>query len=95
MITKYITAAVVRFDPFQKGKAGRIFLSLIPQSARNSIKLTTEVLTPNSAKGPIISVTFRDGRQVDVDPTKTSITDLVDELDRHSRHLLLEEQMRG
>ncbi|KAK9458831.1 mitochondrial 54S ribosomal protein mL53 [Lipomyces oligophaga] len=95
MITKYITAATVRFDPLVKAGPARIFLSLFPPAARVFIKPKIEYLNAQSTKEPIVSVTFSDGKTLEFNPTMTTINGLVGELDRHSRHLEVEEQLKG
>ncbi|KAK9238134.1 hypothetical protein V1525DRAFT_342393 [Lipomyces kononenkoae] len=95
MMTKYFTSAVVRFDPLSKRKTARIFLARIPPTTRNLIKIQTEFLGKGSSHEPLISVTFRDGKTIDLDPSKESIGDVIDQLDRHSRALHLQEQMNS
>ncbi|KAK7204249.1 hypothetical protein BZA70DRAFT_280334 [Myxozyma melibiosi] len=94
MITAYMKSAIVRFDPLTKAKPARIFLSLIPPHARAAIKVDTKILNKSSTATPIMSVTFKDDKVIEADPTKTPIDDFVAELDRYSAGLKLEEQLR-
>ncbi|KAK9484553.1 hypothetical protein V1527DRAFT_497460 [Lipomyces starkeyi] len=95
MITKYFTSAVVRFDPLSQRKTARIFLARIPPTTRNLIKIRTEFLGKSPTDKPLISVTFRDGKTIELDPSKESIGDVIERLDRHSRALHLQEQMNS
>ncbi|KAJ8098331.1 hypothetical protein POJ06DRAFT_149568 [Lipomyces tetrasporus] len=95
MMTKYFTSAIVRFDPLSRRKTARIFLARIPPTTRNLIKIRTEFLGRSSTNKPLISVTFRDGKTIELDPCKESIDDVIEQLDRHSRTLHLQEQMNS
>ncbi|KAK9371175.1 hypothetical protein V1509DRAFT_6141 [Lipomyces kononenkoae] len=95
MMTKYFTSAIVRFDPLSPRKTARIFLARIPPTTRHLMKIQTEFLGKSSTNMPLISVTFKDGKTIDLDPNKESIGDVIDQLDRHSRALHLQEQMNS
>ncbi|KAK9455179.1 hypothetical protein V1511DRAFT_459224 [Dipodascopsis uninucleata] len=95
MITSYFSEVLVRVNPFLKGKTGRVFISRIPPKVRPTIKLQTEFLNNGSEKKPLIQVKFKDGKVIEVDPTTMSIVDVVQELDRHSRALLLKDQIES
>ncbi|KAK9478323.1 hypothetical protein V1514DRAFT_331628 [Lipomyces japonicus] len=95
MITKYFTEILVRLDPLSGGKTARVFLSLLPPRQRNQIKLRTEFISANQPNEPIIKVTYKDGKVVEVNPAKLSVADAVEEFDRQSRKLLLKERIEA
>ncbi|KAF3931682.1 hypothetical protein ABW19_dt0201766 [Dactylella cylindrospora] len=96
MITKFLTNVSVSFNPFSTlAKSARIFLSLLPPDARSTMKIQTKLLPRASEEAPRISVTFKDGKVMDLEPGKLSIKDLVEELDRHSRMLRKKEELGG
>ncbi|KAK9472650.1 mitochondrial 54S ribosomal protein mL53 [Dipodascopsis tothii] len=95
MITKYFQKVEVRFNPFVKGKTARVFLARIPPTVRQQIKVQSTVLPQDSTAPSLISVQFKDGKNIEVDPTTVSIVDVVEELDRHSRVLRLNEQINA
>ncbi|KAK6360764.1 39S ribosomal protein L44, mitochondrial [Orbilia blumenaviensis] len=96
MITKFLTNVAVSFNPFSKlSKSTRIFLSLLPPDARSTMKIQTKLLPRASEESPKIAVTFKDGKVMELEPSKLSIKDLVEELDRHSRILRKKEDLGG
>ncbi|KAF3923422.1 hypothetical protein ABW21_db0206555 [Orbilia brochopaga] len=91
MLTKFLTNVAVTFNPFSKlSKSTRIFLSLLPPDARQTIKIQTKVLPRTSEETPKI-----DGKLMELEPGKLSIKDLVEEVDRHSRMLRKKEELGG
>ncbi|KAF3920729.1 hypothetical protein AA313_de0206659 [Arthrobotrys entomopaga] len=96
MITKFLSNVAVSFNPFSKAsKSARIFLSLLPPDARSTMKIQTKLLPQTSDEAPKIAVTFKDGKVMELEPSKFSIRDLVEELDRHSRALRKKEDLGG
>ncbi|KAJ6260391.1 54S ribosomal protein L44 [Drechslerella dactyloides] len=96
MLTKFLTNVAVSFNPFSKlSKSTRLFLSLLPPDARQTIKIQTKVLPRTSEDAPKIAVTFKDGKLMELEPGKLSIKDLVEEVDRHSRMLRKKEELGG
>ncbi|KAK9466567.1 hypothetical protein V1512DRAFT_262940 [Lipomyces arxii] len=96
MMTKYFASATVILDPFIAGsKVARIFLSRIPPSSRHLIKLKTDIVSESPQKQQLIQVEYKDGTVLKFDPSKTTIGDVVEQLDRHSRAMQLKEQMNG
>ncbi|EPS37458.1 hypothetical protein H072_8848 [Dactylellina haptotyla CBS 200.50] len=96
MITKFLTNVIVSFNPFSKAsKSARIFLSLLPPDARSTMKIQTKLLPRASEDTPKIVITFKDGKVMELEPSKFSVKDLVEELDRHSRILRKREELGG
>lgn len=88
LITKYITKATVRFDPFGTlAASARSFLSRVPSSA----KVDLRVLNAQLKEAPLIEVTFKDKHVMKADPLTTTYNDLTDLLNSHSRKLLIQD----
>ncbi|KAL2271312.1 hypothetical protein VTJ83DRAFT_683 [Remersonia thermophila] len=89
MITRFITDVTTRFNPFSpQARSARLFLSFLPPNARLSgVNITTQLLPRHSADPPTLYVKFKDGKEMNIDCTKTNIKSIVEEVDRHSRML--------
>ncbi|GCE98114.1 39S ribosomal protein L44, mitochondrial [Zygosaccharomyces mellis] len=97
MITKYFSKVVVKFNPFSKeAKTARLLLSSIPPAQRQlGTQIQNEVLSSASNKTPIIKVTFKDKKTMEVDPTKYTFQELSNYFDAHSRQLSLKETIES
>ncbi|CAH2445839.1 54S ribosomal protein L44, mitochondrial [Komagataella phaffii CBS 7435] len=96
MITKYFTKVSVKFNPFgPEAKGARLFLAALPSSLKKSCTINYEVLNSQSNKKPIIEVTYKDKKTLDVNPTSLNFNELSNLFDRHSRKLQLEESIQG
>ncbi|KAF2459906.1 39S ribosomal protein L53/MRP-L53-domain-containing protein [Lineolata rhizophorae] len=94
MITRYITAVSVRFNPFRpRSKAARSFLALLPPDARAAMKVEAAVLPRASAEPPVLNLKFKDGKEMNMDLRQVKIGDIVEEVDRHSRMLGRQEEL--
>ncbi|KAL2124636.1 hypothetical protein VTJ04DRAFT_1001 [Mycothermus thermophilus] len=95
MITRFITDVTTRFNPFSpSAKSARLFLSFLPPTARASgMNITTQLLPRHSTEPPTLYVKFKDGKEMNIDCTKTPIKSIVEEVDRHSRMLQKEEDL--
>jgi large subunit ribosomal protein L53 len=59
MITRYLTEVSTVFNPFStKGKAARLFLSFLPSAARQSVKVSTQILPRTSREKSWVNVKF-------------------------------------
>ncbi|CDO55003.1 similar to Saccharomyces cerevisiae YMR225C MRPL44 Mitochondrial ribosomal protein of the large subunit [Geotrichum candidum] len=94
MITKYFNTVVVKYNPLlAASKPARIFLANIPPAQRQQLTLTHRILEPNSTEPASITVTFKDGNTISVDPTSGSTVGIQDVFDRYSRKLKLKEDI--
>ncbi|KAF1912471.1 39S ribosomal protein L53/MRP-L53-domain-containing protein [Ampelomyces quisqualis] len=97
MITRFLTDVRVTFNPFSpRSKPARLFLSLIPPNARLDGMLIDSKMLPRSSKEPAsLTVKFKDGKEMHMDLDKMRITDVMAEVDRHSRQLARKEELSG
>ncbi|KAH7076836.1 39S ribosomal protein L53/MRP-L53-domain-containing protein [Paraphoma chrysanthemicola] len=97
MITRFLTDVRVTFNPFAlRSKPARLFLSLIPPSARNDgMKVESKMLPRSSQEPASLSVKFKDGKEMTLDLSKMRITEVMEEVDRHSRGLARKEELLG
>ncbi|KAK4170244.1 39S ribosomal protein L53/MRP-L53-domain-containing protein [Cladorrhinum sp. PSN259] len=90
MITSFITQVSTKFNPFSAAsKPARLFLAFLPPNARSSGGMTiqTQLLPRNSTEKPTLYVKFKDGKEMNLDPSALGIKSIVEEVDRHSRIL--------
>ncbi|EAT88187.1 hypothetical protein HBI56_096760 [Parastagonospora nodorum] len=97
MITRFLTDVRVTFNPFSlRSKPARLFLSLIPPNARSDgMKIESKMLPRTSKEPARLAVKFKDGKEMDMDLDKMRITDVMEEVDRHSRQLARKEELNG
>jgi large subunit ribosomal protein L53 len=97
MITRFLTDVRVTFNPFSpRSKPARLFLSLIPSDARaNGMKIEHKMLPRTSKEVATLGVKFKDGKEMNLDLSKMRITDVMEEVDRHSRTLARKEELLG
>lgn len=77
-------------------KTARLLLSSIPSSQRQlGTQIQNEVLGNGSTKAPLIKVTFKDKKTMEVDPTKYSFQELSNYFDAHSRQLSLKDTIEN
>ncbi|KAF2118550.1 39S ribosomal protein L53/MRP-L53-domain-containing protein [Lophiotrema nucula] len=97
MITRFLTNVNLRFNPFSpRSKSARLFLSLIPPGARANGLLIQSKMLPRASKEPAtLEIKFKDGKQMHLDLDKMRITEVTEELDRHSRTLARKEELTG
>jgi len=94
MITKYLTAVSAKINPFsRRSHSIRLFLSMIPADARNGIEIKTKIVPKISPSS--LDLRFKDGKEIQVDLKGTTIHELVDQVDRHSRMLARQEDLSG
>ncbi|KAM5381056.1 hypothetical protein ACJZ2D_003171 [Fusarium nematophilum] len=89
MITKFMTEVTAKFNPFSAcAKPARLFLTLMPPTARaNGTTIATTVLPRDSKEPSSLRVKFKDGKELDFNCQKINIKGLIEEVDRHSRQL--------
>lgn len=97
MITRFLTDVRVTFNPFSpRSKPARLFLSLIPPNARESgMKIESKMLPRTSKEPASLGVKFKDGKEMTLDLSTMRITQVVEEVDRHSRTLARKEELTG
>lgn len=95
MITKYFANVVVKMPA--KGPAAkhaRIFLSSIPPRSRQDVKLSFEMLAPDSTAAPEISVSYKDGTKLSCDPGHVATQEMFELFDRQSRKLQIADSLK-
>ncbi|OCK77694.1 hypothetical protein K432DRAFT_113417 [Lepidopterella palustris CBS 459.81] len=97
MITRFLTDVRTKFNPFSpRAKTVRKFLALLPPNARASgMKIETQVLPRQSKEPALLEVKFRDGKKLNLDLEKMRITEVMEEVDRHSRILARKDELLG
>ncbi|KAJ4287986.1 39S ribosomal protein L44, mitochondrial [Kalmusia sp. IMI 367209] len=97
MITRFLTNVSVKFNPFSpRAKPARLFLSLIPPNARaEGMKVETKMLPRTSKEPATLGVKFKDGKEINLELDKMRITEVMEEVDRHSRLLARKEELTG
>ncbi|KAF4548807.1 39S ribosomal protein L53/MRP-L53 [Elsinoe fawcettii] len=99
MITRYLTSVSATFSAFspRSGKTARSFLALLPPNARSSgMKIDIKMLPQAQASQPgVLKLSFKDGKQMDLDIETLKIRDIQREVDRHSRALTRQEELTG
>ncbi|KAI9851771.1 MAG: 39S ribosomal protein L44, mitochondrial [Thelocarpon superellum] len=96
MITRFITDVRSTFNPFSRqAKTARLFLSFLPPNARQTMKIETTLLPRNSRQRSILSLKFKDGKEMTLDVEKLGVKGVVEEVDRHSRSLSRQEALTG
>ncbi|TID16338.1 mitochondrial ribosomal protein L44 [Venturia nashicola] len=94
MIPRFLTDVTVKFNPFSpKSKAARIFLSLLPPDARQTMKISVAQLPRASEEKATLAIKFKDGKEMSFDPEIVKIKKVVEEVDRHSRLLARQEEL--
>ncbi|KAI9784757.1 MAG: 39S ribosomal protein L44, mitochondrial [Geoglossum umbratile] len=95
MITRFITEVTTKFNPFSpRAKTARIFLSLLPPNARQAgMKINTTLYPRGSKERSVLSLKFKDGKEMKLDTEKLQIKDVMEEVDRHSRILGRQEEL--
>ncbi|CCE90489.1 mitochondrial 54S ribosomal protein mL53 TDEL_0B03600 [Torulaspora delbrueckii] len=97
MITKYFSKVVVKFNPFGKeAKTARLLLSSIPPAQRlQGTQIQSEILHASSSKTPIVKITYKDKKEMELDPSTVTFQELASYFDRHSRQLKLKESIEN
>ncbi|KAI4917662.1 uncharacterized protein J4E92_009056 [Alternaria infectoria] len=97
MITRFLTDVRVTFNPFSpRSKPARLFLSLIPPNARaDGMKIESKMLPRDSKEPANLGVKFKDGKEMNLDLSNMRITQVVEEVDRHSRSLARKDELAG
>lgn len=98
LITKYLASVQASIVPFsrQGSKSSRLFLSLLlKESARqaNATKVATKLLEKSKDAKTSLKITYKDGKVLDVDANSLRISDLVEQVNVHSKALALKDQV--
>uniref|UniRef100_A0A060T7Y0 Large ribosomal subunit protein mL53 n=1 Tax=Blastobotrys adeninivorans TaxID=409370 RepID=A0A060T7Y0_BLAAD len=95
MLTKYFAKVSVKFNPTHRSaRLARMFLASIPPSARGDVQVSQKVLNEQSGDKPEISVTYKDGKNITLDPTTVKTTyDMVQAFDQYSRSLKIQDDI--
>ncbi|KAF2742588.1 hypothetical protein M011DRAFT_452806 [Sporormia fimetaria CBS 119925] len=97
MITRFLTDVRVKFNPFNRtSKSARLFLSLLPPNARaDGMKIESQMLPRVSKEPATLGVKFKDGKEMSLELDKMRITEVIEQVDRHSRGLARKEELSG
>jgi large subunit ribosomal protein L53 len=97
MLTRYLTSLNVSFNPFSPlSKTPRVLLAMLPPNARSTMQITTRMLPRESTEPPTLELKFKDGKLMKMEVgKKLKVQDVVDEVERHSRILKREEELKG
>ncbi|KAH0832666.1 mitochondrial 54S ribosomal protein YmL44 [Fonsecaea pedrosoi] len=111
MITTYLTSLKARFNPFSaSSKIPRLFLTLLPADAHKTLKISSTALPRRSSEPSTLELGFKDGKVVKYSwgaeapqqasskkgsGEKVTLTDIVEEVDRHARVLARKEELAG
>ncbi|KAF2281301.1 uncharacterized protein EI97DRAFT_429350 [Westerdykella ornata] len=97
MITRFLTDIRVQFNPFSpSSKSARLFLSLLPPNARaDGMKIESKMLPRNSKEPARLGIKFKDGKELNLEVDKMRITEVTEQVDRHSRILARQEELAG
>jgi len=89
MITRFITEVSTKFNPLSpKAKAARLFLASLPPNVRqNGMTVNTTLLPRTSDEPSTLYVKFKDGKEMNLNCENMGIKGLIEEVDRHSRML--------
>lgn len=97
LITKYLAAVDAQILPFSRkaSKSTRLFLSLLMTDAAkqvNATKIKTNLQVPQDSQ-PTLKITYKDGKTLELDPSTLRISDLVNQVNAHSKSLSLKDQI--
>lgn len=98
LITKYLASISAQISPFQRrtSKSTRLFLTLlIKESARQTgaAKVDTKLSHGSDSVESRLKVVYKDGKVLDLDAGQMRISDLVDQVNAHSKVLALKDQV--
>jgi len=68
---------------------------MIPAEARSQVKITTTLLPRTSTASPLLDIKFKDGKEMNLNLKDFKITEIIDQVDRHSRMLARTEDLSG
>ncbi|KAJ9615439.1 hypothetical protein H2200_001514 [Cladophialophora chaetospira] len=115
MITSYIQTLKTTFNPFSPtSKIPRLFLTLLPANAHQTLKIKSTPLPRTSTEPSTLELGFKDGKVINYSwggvttaaqgaaargkkgvGEKTTLQDIVDEVNRHARVLARKEELSG
>ncbi|KAI9695630.1 MAG: 39S ribosomal protein L44, mitochondrial [Bogoriella megaspora] len=96
MMTRFLTSVRTSFNPFcATARTARSFLALLPPNARKDMKIEIKTLPRASQDPASLAVSFKDGKEMNLDLAKLKIKDVMEEVDRHSRMLNRQEELTG
>ncbi|CAD6640020.1 HN1_G0020470.mRNA.1.CDS.1 [Saccharomyces cerevisiae] len=95
MITKYFSKVIIRFNPFGKeAKVARLVLAAIPPTQRNmGTQIQSEIISDYNKVKPLVKVTYKDKKEMEVDPSNMNFQELANHFDRHSKQLDLKHML--
>ena len=95
-LTRFLTSVTTTFSPFHPtARTARLFLSYLPPSAHSSIVVKTTLLPKTSNQTATLSLTFKDGKEMDFDLEKVGVREVLEEVQRHGRGLGRKEELSG
>lgn len=97
LITKYLASVKAEISPFSRSasKSTRLFLALLlKDSAKqaNATKVDTKMLSGPESRSTL-SVTYKDGKVINLDAGALRISELVNLINTHSKNLALKDQV--
>ncbi|KAF2806075.1 uncharacterized protein BDZ99DRAFT_395369 [Mytilinidion resinicola] len=97
MITRFLSEVRTSFNPFSPlSKTARTFLAQLPPDARSQgMVIKSTILPRTSTQKPELAVKFKDGKKLKLDLATMRSTEVMAEVDRHSRILARKEELSG
>lgn len=92
MLTRYLTAVTVKglnsFSP--RAKTTRVLVNMLVSEknrSQNQIKVNVLPAAKSFDGSPTITIKYKDGKTIDIEPGEWSIRRLIQEIDTHSKQL--------
>lgn len=74
----------------------RLLLSSIPPVQRaQTTQITNELLNEQSTKTPLVKITYKDKKEMELDPSGYNFQELANYFDKHSRQLQIKETIEN
>ncbi|KAG0228243.1 39S ribosomal protein L44, mitochondrial [Actinomortierella wolfii] len=90
-LTRFLTNVKISMAPFSPAsKSSKIFLSRIVTSDAINANPTLKIVTDTHAdvnKPPVLSVTYKDGKTLELQTAEMNINDVLRQVGRHARKL--------
>ena len=82
------------FPLFLSAKVARLVLAAIPPAQRNmGTQIQSEIISDYNKVKPIVKVTYKDKKELEVDPSSMNFQELANHFDRHSKQLDLKHML--
>lgn len=84
------------FPLFLSAKVARLVLAAIPPAQRNmGTQIQSEIISDYNKVKPIVKVTYKDKKELEVDPSSMNFQELANHFDRHSKQLDLKHMLEN